>query len=548
MDMTKVALLLVLVLLAASCVVTFLPVKAEVKTIIVPYDYSTIREAINAANDGYIILVKKGTYEEKTLRIDKAISLKGEDPEYTKINLDPPLYQTDPDFSWWSKSYYASAITVDANDFKLSGFTIDTPNVANIPGGAISITGNRTQIIDNKITPLLSVNGSYANIEENTLSDGVGLYGSYCQISANNIDGSGSIHCRGSYNSVNANNVAGRNNWGINVEGAFCLVHGNKVTDSNSVCIYVRSNGTIVGKNSVDSCRTGMDITGSNNVVYGNLITNCGVQPKVFAPDIESSQGEGIRVTGSNIIYANYVAKNVVGARIYRHNRTNLTSTLYHNNFIDNTFQVSTRYILYGSDSFDNGKEGNYWSDYTGEDANGNGIGDIPYIIDEARSDRYPLMVPFDIDSVQLDLSGWMSPSLIDLISPINTTYVLTDIAFVFTVSKQTSWLSYSLDGEANVTITGNITLPKLSYGSHKIQVYATDLVGHNSTSETIYFTIAEEPEPFPTALVVASIASVVIIGAGVVLYFAKSRKHPRKPSNQPCNSTTGNSRKNQAA
>jgi hypothetical protein len=43
--------------------------------------------------------------------------------------------------------------------------------------------------------------------------------------------------------------------------------------------------------------------------------------------------------------------------------------------------------------------------------------------------------------------------------------------------------------------------------------------------SEVINFTIAKPPEPFPTTLVVAPIASFVVIGAGLLLYF-KKRKH----------------------
>jgi hypothetical protein len=38
---------------------------------------------------------------------------------------------------------------------------------------------------------------------------------------------------------------------------------------------------------------------------------------------------------------------------------------------------------------------GNYWSDYTGTDANYDGIGDTPYTIDALNQDRYPLMGPF---------------------------------------------------------------------------------------------------------------------------------------------------------
>jgi nitrous oxidase accessory protein NosD len=56
---------------------------------------------------------------------------------------------------------------------------------------------------------------------------------------------------------------------------------------------------------------------------------------------------------------------------------------------------------------FDNGVEGNYWSDYDGNDADGDGLGDTPFIIDSNRRDSYPLMAPFDISSVTVELPSW---------------------------------------------------------------------------------------------------------------------------------------------
>jgi LPXTG-motif cell wall-anchored protein len=81
--------------------------------------------------------------------------------------------------------------------------------------------------------------------------------------------------------------------------------------------------------------------------------------------------------------------------------------------------------------------------------------------------------------------------------------------------------LVYCLDGKENVTIVGNVTLPALSEGSHKLTLYASDELG-NSDSYTVYFSIT----PFPTVLFVAIITIAIIIGAGGYI-FIKRRKNP---------------------
>lgn len=409
----KTALLLVLLFLTAPFLITF-PVQAESKTIVVPDDYPTISEAIRNAEDGDTIFVKKGTYEEKTLEIKKTLSLVGEETEFTKIYLDPPLYTSPPDILNRTSSWFGQSITVNANDFELSGFTINAHGIIDKPGGEIHIAGNRTQVIGNRIMTGLLINGSYGNIAKNTFSKGVGMIGSYGNISANNIVGSGGIYVEGIYTTIFSNNIAGGDNTGIHVEGASCLVYGNKVTENAGIGgIYVSSDGTVVTRNFVDHSDIGIRIGGSGNIIYTNNVTNNGIGLSSDSRIYNYWKGAVSDSGESNLFYANYVANNVVGADINPYPENNVTSTLYHNNFIRNTHQVATvQGYPYGFDSFDNGEEGNYWSDYVGEDADGDGIGDTPYVIDDNRQDRYPLMVSFDIDSVSIDLPDWAAPLL----------------------------------------------------------------------------------------------------------------------------------------
>ncbi|MGB8276073.1 MAG: flagellar motor protein MotB, partial [Alphaproteobacteria bacterium] len=81
------AAMLVLVFLTASCISVTLSVNAGSRTIVVPDDYPTISSAIGNATAGDTIFVKKGTYDEQTLIINKTLSLIGEDANNTIINL-----------------------------------------------------------------------------------------------------------------------------------------------------------------------------------------------------------------------------------------------------------------------------------------------------------------------------------------------------------------------------------------------------------------------------------------------------------------------------
>lgn len=107
-------------------------------------------------------------------------------------------------------------------------------------------------------------------------------------------------------------------------------------------------------------------------------ITHCGGNPNNAGILIHSQ---------CNIISENTIQYNdYFGVHIL-----DVNNTIYHNNFIKNTYQAFDE--VAGS-TWDNGYPygGNYWSDYTGIDENEDGIGEIPYPTGNYSSDHYPLV------------------------------------------------------------------------------------------------------------------------------------------------------------
>ncbi len=342
----SIALLLVLVFLTASCVIMPLPVNAGSRTIVVPDDYPTISSAIGNATDGDMIFVKKGTYEEKTLEINKTLSLIGEDINNTVIKLHPPVYNVTQILT----QFYAAlsnAITINADDFMLANLTISQN-----PEGYIAASGDRTQIMGNNImggsaTGLL-ISGSYCNITDNTSGGFISLSGSSNMITRNSVY---KIIINGESNTIGNNTI--------------CTLH---LSNANKSIFYENKIGLAT------LYYSGFSVLGREN--------------------------SGIYIEGNsfhNVLYSNDIAAYLYDVEI---NSTSENNTFYHNNFLNNS-----RYTGIGlrTGSFvnfwDNGGEGNYWEDYNGTDANGDGIGDAPYIIDADNVDRYPLMFPFDIEN-----------------------------------------------------------------------------------------------------------------------------------------------------
>jgi len=101
---------------------------------------------------------------------------------------------------------------------------------------------------------------------------------------------------------------------------------------------------------------------------------------------------------------------------------------IHHNNFVGNTINACG--MGGSSNTWDDNAEGNFWGDYTGIDADGNGIGDTPYYIPGGDNDQdnYPLMAP--ILSVQL-----LSPEDGSTIENLKPTFDWADVEPLYTVT-----------------------------------------------------------------------------------------------------------------
>jgi hypothetical protein len=158
---------LLIICLIVPSVLSLKPVKAQSKTITVPGEYPTISSAIGNATQGDTILVKNGTYNEQTLKINKQLTLTSEIPYQATISLHPPTYTIN--FYGTPLQEYNDSIDIYSNNVKLIGFTIVSD------GGAFSANGNHIQIINNtlgtqKIGMSLNMNGDENQVIGNCLS------------------------------------------------------------------------------------------------------------------------------------------------------------------------------------------------------------------------------------------------------------------------------------------------------------------------------------------------------------------------------------------
>ena len=230
-------------------------------------------------------------------------------------------------------------------------------NCTNVTVEGISILNNSDSLTHNS-------NGVYlystrdSLVKRNYLQDGAGIkIGSSCQnlTIAENYVGSGGISL------VSSSNVS---------------ITGNKVHVSG-ISLY-STTGCLMFNNTFNECATGMHLrTAHQNRIHQNSITNCDIGVSIFKSDKNVFDGNNFVSNGQDVL-ENHL-----------------------------TFEWPG-YVYY--ESVNNIWDGNFWSSYTGKDANRDGVGDTPHIVYEDKRDNFPLISEVDIPELILEPKNSSSP------------------------------------------------------------------------------------------------------------------------------------------
>lgn len=324
---------------------------------------ASIGDTVKRAAQGDTIVVKGGIHHERFV-VDKSVILIGE---------DGPVIDG---------GGVGSVITIGAPEVTVRGFTIRN-------------TGDRLSEGD---AGIMAKKAKGAIVEENRFEDA--LFG---------------VQIRNSPDSIVRNNIFHGKDLDVGRRGDLirvwyssgAVVEDNRVSDGRDVVIWYSKKIT-VRRNEVRNGRYGIhfmycdDATIEDNRLIGNsvgvyLMYSYRLQLQknwVIANRGASGYGIGQKDMYEGLIADNFVADNRAGMFM-----DNSTNTFRNNLIAFNDYGIlalpSARKNTFTENSFvDNGEQvaiegqgqigtnqwtGNYWSDYSGYDADGDGVGDMPY-------------------------------------------------------------------------------------------------------------------------------------------------------------------------
>jgi parallel beta-helix repeat protein len=232
---------------------------------------------------------------------------------------------------------------------------------------------------------------------------------------------------------------------GIELFGDGALIENTEIV-GNYFGIEIRgSSNHRLMNNKISDCVDGIFVEGPShdNIIENNTISGCfysgisindATKNQVVSNRIENTLlGLGLHGT-ENLVRGNQIQNSSMGLVAW-----DSDNVFYHNNFLGNgTFSPSFGWGQgqasdpSGGNNWDYQGEGNFWSDYTGNDADGNGIGDTLYVVAPNGIDHYPLMAPHEIVSI---------PS-----TPIGLTNGTTGTSYSYSTIGSNSNLGHSIE------------------------------------------------------------------------------------------------------
>ena len=219
------------------------------------------------------------------------------------------------------------------------------------------------------------------------------------------------------------------------------------------------SNRTIINSNT---------ILNSNHAIY-LLYSSCS---NIISYNNVTNNSQGIALSwhcNNNTIIGNTVTSNSFAGIVMGGSNNN---TIYHNKFIDNPEQV---YSYNSTNKWDNGAEGNYWSDYKGKDQNGDGIGDTR--LPHKGFDHQPLMEPWSMKRV-FDIP-WG-----------NETYHVTTLcnstvaSFIF--NETLKKINFNVTGPLGRVGFCDISIPKNILWTDSLEDWLIEFDGNNTTATIV--------------------------------------------------------------
>jgi nitrous oxidase accessory protein NosD len=376
------------------------PVSAQSsKTITVPNDYLTIQAAVRSASPGDTVFVKSGSYTGG-IAINKPLTLKGENSKTTMIiggaSLQDIVGTLAATQNTYSRALASSAISLTNNavrtlDSGKSGFQIQPANF--IPPPTFGVYINSSDVSISGFTIQGGNDAIYAGgfdrlqISQNILGS--------CVLGGNNI--------------TVANNtgvglqIGGSHNLVLGNSGGLVLVSSNSTILENSLGGFALQNANfnIIAKNTLTGSNMGLWI-GSNlasgppecsyNLFERNKMEKCGLWGILMgAGSYNVFFGNIVENTGVGIGHDGY------GLALGGNHRTAENNLFFHNSFINNAKNFGVNWDVLGSNSFDNGAEGNYWDDYlvkypAAQKVDQSATGNTPYFLISGNTDNHPLL------------------------------------------------------------------------------------------------------------------------------------------------------------